>query len=158
MKQTPKEKKLFENFLPGKLTKEGFLGDDTRHIHDIIQADAKVLVQYQMKKETIARELKKLIHIGKQGLESEVETDDYAILVQWDRGMIACPFGEPGLHPKLIAKVKDKGSGVTIRYSQLCVHLVQHHGFFGGKGSAFRVDPEIVCPMLQRNLSSTQEK
>ena len=40
MKQTPQEKQLYENFKPGKITLDGFLGDDTRHIHDIIEDTA----------------------------------------------------------------------------------------------------------------------
>lgn len=39
MKPTPLETKLLDNFKPGKITKDGFLGDETRHIHDIIKKE-----------------------------------------------------------------------------------------------------------------------
>jgi len=35
MKPTPLETKLLNNFKRGKITKDGFLGDDTRQFHDI---------------------------------------------------------------------------------------------------------------------------
>jgi len=155
MKQTPEEKRQFQNFQQGRLSKVGFLGDDTRHVYDIIQDDLRVLEKYNITKETIAQELRKLIAIGKGGLESEVETDSYCILVQWDRGMIACPFGDPGLHYKLIATIKEKKSGKEIRFSQLCVHLIHQHGFFGGKGSTFRVEPELICQIMKRWISAS---
>ncbi len=54
--------------------------------------------------------------------------------------MMPCPFGHAGLYPKIVATVR---SGTEeIRFSQLGIHLIRKHGFFGGKGSVFRVEPE----------------
>jgi len=37
MKPTPLEKKVLDNFKPGKISKDGFLGDDTRNVYDIFK-------------------------------------------------------------------------------------------------------------------------
>ena len=66
MKQTPQEKKLYENFKPGKITKEGFLGDDTRHVHDIIEEDAHTLAHLEVTTEQIADRLQYFIDAHKK--------------------------------------------------------------------------------------------
>ncbi len=94
MKQTPEELKLKENFLPGKISREGFLGHDDRHIHEIVAEDAKVLEGRHVTTEMIALKLAELIEKGKDGLENPVQFGPYTIQIQWDRGMLPCPFGD----------------------------------------------------------------
>ncbi len=43
MKQTEKELQIQKRMQPGTISAEGFLGDDTRHVHDIIAEDVKHL-------------------------------------------------------------------------------------------------------------------
>lgn len=145
MKPTPEEERLMNNFLPGKISKDGFLGSDSRHIHDIVEEDMRILEALDVDRTYLADRLHFFIRSGRQGLGMPVEEEGYRIEVNWQRGMLPCPFGEPGLHPKLMAVVTHSASGKTIRYSQLSVHLIRRHGFFGGKGSFFRLEPrELV--------------
>jgi hypothetical protein len=149
MKETPQEKLMYDNFTPGKITKEGFLGDDTRHIHDIIAADMHTLDRLGVTQEQIADRLQYFIEEGKKGLESVVDLGDFTTQVIWSRGMLPSPFGDPKkLYHKIIATVVNKRLQKTIRYTQLNVHLIRDHGFFEGKTSVFRLEPAEVVQIL----------
>ncbi|MBN2029176.1 hypothetical protein JW824_02930 [bacterium] len=149
MKQTPGEQQLEIRFRPGQITKSGFMGDDTRHIHDIIEADGKVLERFGLKKADIADRLTLFMDEGKKELEGKVDLGEYVVQVHWARGLMPCPFGEPGLHPKVVVHVFSKASRQEIRYSQLSVHMIRKHGFWGGKGSVFRLEPIDVIRLLK---------
>lgn len=151
MKRTPEEIKLRSNFEPGTLSKDGFLGEDDRHVHDIIEADEKTLLRLNVTNELIADRLQYFIEVGKKGLETAVDLGDYSVQVIWQRGMMPCPFGERGLHHKIIATVINKNMDRRIRYSQLNVHMIREHGFFEGRGGVFRLDPEVVVEVLGIN-------
>jgi hypothetical protein len=150
MKQTPQEKKIYDNFKPGKITKEGFLGDDTRHIHDIIEEDVHTLARLGVTQEQIADRLQYFIEEGKKGLETPVDLGDFTTQVIWRRGMLPSPFGDPKrLYHKIVATVFNKHLNKELRYTQLNVHMIRDHGFFEGKGSVFRLEPEEVVEVLE---------
>jgi len=149
MKQTPLENKLLNNFKPGKITKDGFLGEDTRHIHDIIKEDLLTLSRLGVEVEAIADRLQYFIDEGKKGLETKVDLGDFTVQISWDRGLLPCPFGEPRRHHKIIATLFNKKLGKEVKYSQLNVHTIKDHGFFEGKGSAFRLEPEFLVEVLE---------
>lgn len=148
MKETPVEKLVRANFEPGKLSKNGFLGDDTRHIHDIIQADRLTLAGLGITQEALADKLQYFIEQGKKVLEGKLDLGEFVVQIQWSRGALPCPFGEPGLYHKIVATVFNKKQNKTITYSQLNVHMIKVHGFFEGKGSSFRLEPDEVCQLL----------
>ena len=148
MKLTPREKRIRSNFEPGKITRDGFLGSDERHIHDIIYEDERTLSKLKVNINQIADRMQYFIEEGKKGLDSPVQLGDHIIQIQWDRGMLPCPFGDPGLHHKLVATVLNEKLKRTIRFSQLSVHLIRVHGFFGGKGSVFRIEPDEAVRTL----------
>ena len=150
MKQTPQEKKIYENFKPGKITKEGFLGHDIRHIHAIIEEDMHTLARLGVSKEQIADRLQYFIEEGKKGLETVVDLGDFTTQVIWRRGMLPSPFGDPKrLHHKIVATVFNKKLNKELRYTQLNVHMIRDHGFFEGKGSVFRLEPEETVEILE---------
>jgi hypothetical protein len=149
MRQTPKEQELEIRFQPGQITKSGFLGDDTRHIHDIIEADERVLKQFGLRREAIADRLTLFMDEGKKGLESEVDLGEYRVWVHWARGLMPCPFGEPGLHSKVVVHLFNKSLRKKLQYTQLSVHMLRKHGFWGGKGSVFRLEPHDVIQFLK---------
>ena len=148
MKQTPEEAKIRRNFEPGILSKDGFLGNDERHIHDIVQEDLHTLSRLGIQPDEIAQRLKHFIDEGKKGLEGKIDLGAFTVQIRWDRGMIPCPFGEPGLHPKIHARLFHKEKQREIHYTQLGVHLIRKHGFFGGKGSVFRLEPAELIAFL----------
>lgn len=148
MKETLEDKRLVEKFKPGVLSKDGFLGADKRHIHDIIEADARTLAQFGVTREEIADALADLIEAGKKGLGQAVDHGPFEITVFWERGLIPDPFGGRVRSPKLVATVTKKETGETFRFTQLSVHMIREHGFFEGKGSTFRLEPDDIIRFL----------
>jgi hypothetical protein len=63
--------------------------------------------------------------------------------------MVPCPFGEPGLHPKMMTLIINRSTKKEIRYTQLGLHMIRKHGFFGGRGSAFRLEPKSLVENLE---------
>ena len=149
MKETPREKIILANFQSGTISKSGFLGNDTRHIHDIVHDDLQTLTRLGVTQGQIADFLQLLIDKGKEGLESRIEFKNFIIEVVWFRGKIPCPFADPGVHPKLMASVFNKKFNKEIKFSQLNVHMIREHGFFEGKGSLFRLEPEELIKILE---------
>jgi len=148
MKLTPEEKITEKNFKPGTITKDGFLGNDSRHVHDIVQHDAITLDRLGITTKEIADRMQYFIDKGKDALEDKLELDEYTIQVIWSRGMLPCPFGEPRLHHKIFIVLRNNAINKSIRYTQLNVHLIKEHGFFEGEGSVFRLDPEELVTVL----------
>jgi hypothetical protein len=149
MKELPEEKWLRENFMPGKVTRDGLLGSDQRHIHDIIEDDARKMEVHGIKKSCLVEKMAACIETGKRGMGEAVMMDDILqIRVRWVRGMLPCPFGERGLHHKLLCTVENTVNKMTIRYSQLSLHLIEVHGFFGGLGSSYRIEPDEIARAL----------
>ena len=153
MNETPQEKEIKQNFLPGKISKDGFLGEDTRHIHEIIDTDLRILNKFGVTREQIAEKLQFFIDEGKKGLELPVDLGDFTVQVTWARGMLPCPFGCIRLHHKIVATVINKKLNQTIRYSQLNVHLIKEHGFFEGNGSQFRLEPDKLIEFLKIQIN-----
>ena len=150
MKQTPQEQKIYDSFKPGKITKEGFLGDDTHHIHDIVEEDMHTLARLGVTQEQIADRLQYFIEEGKKGLETSVDLGDFTTQVIWRRGMLPSPFGDPKrLYHKIVATVFNKHLNKELRYTQLNVHMIRDHGFFEGRGSVFRLEPEEIVEVLE---------
>lgn len=159
MKQTPQEKHIYENFKPGKISKDGFLGNDTRHIHDIIEEDMHTLSRLNVSKEQIADRLQYFIEEGKKGLETPVDLGNFTTQVIWRRGMLPSPFGDPKrLYHKIVATVFNKTLNKEITYTQLNVHMIRDHGFFEGKGSIFRVEPEEIVEVLEIKPESSESE
>ncbi len=156
MKLTPDEAAIQNNFLPGVLTKDGFLGSDSRHVHDIIEEDQRTLARSGVTAEQIADKLDFFIQEGKKGLEGTVDLGAYTVQVSWQRGVLPSPFGGPGLYPKVLARLCKKSTSHCIRYSELNVHLIRAHCFFEGKGSSYRLEPAELIPFLE--LGSQDER
>ncbi|MBD3288833.1 hypothetical protein GF337_08535 [candidate division KSB1 bacterium] len=148
MKKTPQENIIHKNFLPGVITKEGFLGDDPRHVHEIVNEDTRILARLNRTPEQVADRLQFFIEQGKKGLETKVDLGDYTVQIIWSRGLLPCPFEEPRLHHKITCTVEVKDLNRTFKYSQLSVHMIREHGFFGGRGSPFRLNPTEMVELL----------
>jgi hypothetical protein len=100
--------------------------------------------------EQIADRLQYFIEEGKKGLETPVDLGDFTTQVIWRRGMLPSPFGDPKrLYHKLVATVVNTKLQKTITYTQLNVHMIRDHGFFEGKGSVYRLEPQEVVEVLE---------
>jgi hypothetical protein len=151
----PPTRSLFE---PGELARDGFMGRDERPILEIVRSDAEKLARCAAAAGEVADFLQSLIDEGKRGLEGPVVHGDGVVRIHWARGMLPCPFGEPRLHPKITAVVTVPSPARTIRFSQLGVHLIREHGFFGGNASPYRLEPEEVVALMRQPFIHRQEE
>jgi hypothetical protein len=144
MKMSPQYKKAALQMQPGIITAEGFLGDDTRPLVDIIQADEEQASRLDMEWDHIAAHLKQLYTAGKTAQECTTEVlGKWNVKVDEARGLLPCPFKD-GLFHKHTILVTHKPSGKQLLFSELSLHLLEKHHFLQGKGSSFRMDiPEL---------------
>jgi hypothetical protein len=149
MKQTPKEQKITARMQPGVITLSGFLGSDERHYHEIIEEDEKVLAASNITPEEIAERLAYFTKLSFDSFQGPVLIDDiFEVETEVTRGKLPCPFSHPGIYRKTVTTLTNLKTGVTITWSGLNIHLIGIHHFFEGKGSAFRLEPEILVKNL----------
>lgn len=148
MKQTPELDRIQEKMKPGVLTLKGFLGYDDRKLADIIFEDHQTLNRLHVNADQICAILNDLGERGRDLMEQEVKVDErYLIKVRDDRGKIPSPWGD-GLFEKSDIELTDTQTGKKLKWNQLTLKLALAHGFFGGYGSEYRLDPAEVCEIL----------
>ena len=148
MKQTPELDRVQAKMQPGVLTLKGFLGDDDRKLADILAADQLCLNQLGITAAQIADKLADLAERGTDLMEEEITVDDrYKVKVRDDRGKIPSPWDD-GLFEKGDVDLTDTVTGKSLKWNKLTLRLMSAHGFFGGRGSEYRIDPEIAKDIL----------
>ncbi len=141
---------LAREMQPGRIAREGFLGSDPRSLAEILAADQAAVERLRLTHPQIARRMKEFRAAGLKGLG-----DWTAVPPRWEarvdaaRGHLPCPFGDPGLHPKTMIAVRNTRLKTEIVYSDLLIHLIEAHGFYEGRGSPFRLDPERIAAALE---------
>ena len=148
-KKTPQIQKLEEVLHSSKLVAGGFMGSDTRSVLDIIDADLAELSELTVTAEHIAARMQEITDIAKDGLGNWVTIDENRqAVVEEAKGTLVCPWPHPGKFAKRVTTVKLTGSGQSIKWADLSIHLILEHGFFQGKGSAFRIEPEALIKII----------
>jgi hypothetical protein len=154
MKRTPEMKQIEQRMAPGAWTADGFLGDDPLGI-ERIDADRAALDRLGVTAQDLGKMLGRLWHEGCVRFGCPLEAAE-GVRVQVDeaKGSLACPFGHKGIYGKGLMQVTigDK----VLRFSPLSIHMIEEHGFFGGIGSPYRVEPEDVAA-LSKSLSADQK-
>ena len=149
MKQTPKDAHLNRVLRSSALVAGGFLGDDPRNVTEVIDADAGVLSRLGVTTAQVAQRMKEITERAARGLGTWVEIDEqYEAMVDEARGLLPCPWPHGGYYPKRVTTLKVVASGRTFRWSDLNIHMIEAHGFFEGKGSAFRIEPAEIVGVL----------
>ncbi len=149
MKQTPLEEKITAKMQPGVITLNGFLGEDDRHYHAIIEEDEKVLEALGFTAEVIADRLEYFTKGSFGSYEGPILIDDiYEVETDVTRGRLPCPFSHPGVYRKTVTGLINLNNGLSIRWSGLSIHLIRAHHFFEGRGSTFRLEPELLVKAI----------
>ncbi|MEN3008706.1 hypothetical protein [Pseudothermotoga sp.] len=143
MKMTPQQIKAQENMKPGKITADGFLGDDDRNIVDIIQEDETNFARLGIDFSEVAELMRKLMREGLKGLGEPIVYEKWEIKVDEARGFLPCPY-QDGIFRKRVATVRNLKNNEQIIFSDLSIHLLEKHHFLQGKGSKFRIEPEKI--------------
>ena len=149
MKQTPELDRVQERMQPGELTLHGFLGSDDRKLADILAEDAATVRRLRL---THARIADRLADLGRKGvdiMEQELQVEDrYHVRGRDDRGVLPSPWGD-GTFGKGDVHLRDERTGHELRWNGLTLHLIRAHGFYGGKGSDYRIDPAAAAAALE---------
>ena len=150
MKQTPQMRKIQDAMLPGVITLNGFLGKDTRDLADILAADQGEARRKGYTHQQIAERMISLREAGKRGLGEFITVEPhFEIRVESVRGKLPCPFGDPGIFPKVNTTVRNLSLKKEITYTDLHIHFILAHGFYEGKGSLFRLEPADLILILE---------
>jgi len=148
MKEAPNIQKAEQNMQTGMLSSEGFLGNDTRPLIDIIEADEEKMQSLGLDFDKVAERLRWFEKEGRKGLEEPITLENtWRIQVTEARGRIPCPF-EDGIHKKINVEVTKLENSEKLLFSDLSIHLLQKHHFLQGKGSSFRLEPQQVKKVL----------
>ncbi len=150
MKQTVQLDKIQEQMKPGKITLEGFIGKDKRKLVEILIEDDNTVKTYNLTHEIIGKKMLEFRELGLKGLEEFIEVGDhFEVKVATVRGKLPCPFGDPGIYPKINTVVKNLKTGREITYTDLQIHMISEHGFYEGKNHVFRLDPVDLIEILE---------
>ncbi len=149
MKMTPEFQKAQANMQPGVITSDGFLGDETRPIVEIITADEERMAHLGIEFEDAAARMRELLDKGRKGLGEPITVDgNWVVKVDEARGFLASPF-EDGIFRKVNAVVRKKQApDEQLLVSELSLHLFEKYHFCQGKGSPFRLEPEKLKRVL----------
>lgn len=149
MKMSPQDKKLDEMLRSSQLVAGGFMGQDVRTATEIIESDAATLQQCGVNAAMLAQRMHELTAIAKEGLGTWVDADSgLRVMSEEYKGILVCPWGHAGHFDKRVTIVERIATEQTLTWTDLNVHLIEAHGFFEGKGSAFRIEPEEAVRIL----------
>lgn len=148
MKQNPKEKALRDNLEAGKLAKEGFLGDDPRPVDEIVATDLAELGALNLTQQQVAGRMRELTKKGLEGMGGPVEFGGYTLVVEDYMGWMGCPFRDHRRAAKRITRATAAKGGRQMVWSDMSTHLIEHHGFFQGLGSPYRLEPVELADFL----------
>ncbi|MHC4130642.1 MAG: hypothetical protein ACYSSP_01575 [Planctomycetota bacterium] len=149
MKESPESKKLEEVLRSSKLVAGGFMGRDSRSVSEVISSDAAELSRLGYSIEQIAKRMQEITDAATKALGNWVDIDEILrAVVEEAKGLLVCPWPHPGGYDKRITTVELRETGESIFWSDLNIHLIAEHGFFEGKGSAFRVEPKKLVDII----------
>jgi hypothetical protein len=150
MKETPQNKKARENMRPGRISLPGFLGDDPRDLARLIDEDNEAIKRLDLTHAAVAARMRVLRDAGAEGLgEFTTVPPHFEVRMDSVRGRMPCPFGERGLYPKNSVTVRNLATGREVTYTDLHIHLIAAHGFYEGRGTPFRLEPEDLAAILE---------
>lgn len=149
MKQTPYDKQLAANLARGALCRGGFLGTDHRDVREIIAVDSAAVNRLGLTHERIADRLGDILEraMGRYGNPADVG-DGLTAVYREAMGRIPCPWPHYTLAPKGEVELFEEAGGRTFLFSPLSVHLIGAHGFYQGRGSRYRLEPEELAAVL----------
>ena len=141
--------KLDELLRSSMIVADGFMGNDTRPLHEIVASDLAVLARVGVSHRELAGRMREISNIARAGLCTWVPINgSLEAMADDSRGLLVCPWPHRGRYNKTVTTVRRAGSDEIARWSELSTHLVEAHGFFQGKGSHFRIEPDLLLDLL----------
>ena len=133
----------------------GFMGSDTRSISEIIESDSADIARLGFTISQVVTRMKEITDKAILALGNWTQIDqDHLAKVDEAKGSLICPWPHPGRFAKRVTTVKLIEANEPratcheprlIKWSDLNIHLIDKHGFFEGRGAAYRIEPmELV--------------
>jgi hypothetical protein len=176
MKESPQMKQLEEILRSSKMVAGGFMGSDNRSLPEIIEADMAEVAKSGFSLAQITTRMKEITSAAILGLgnwvlipfrgmqpittdvvtitehttteEEQAATHELKTRVEEAKGSLVCPWPHPGRFAKRVTEVQLIKTGETIMWSDLNIHMIAEHGFFEGKGSSFRIEPDELIKII----------
>jgi hypothetical protein len=149
MKQTPSERDAARLFEPSKFSGDGFLGTDTRPVEQIIAADRAAVDALGTTCEAIAEQLAAVYDLAERALGDPVDLRNGMVATHFEsRGKSPSPFRGDGLFPKGEVVISGGPSNKRLRLTRLGISMIRNHGFFQGRGSPYRIEPEDAAGLF----------
>jgi hypothetical protein len=150
MKHLPDEDRVLQRMAPGALSKEGFLGDDRRELAEILTDDDHLVESLGLSHKAIADALQDVLDRAEGDLGRPVDLGDgRTATYRESMGRIPCPFGGCGVFRKGEVELNDPDAGSVVRFTHLSIHMIRHHGFYQGRGTRYRLEPETLARTLR---------
>lgn len=150
MKQTPEMNSIQQQMRPGKITRDGFLGSDTRLLCEIIDTDNAVVRAAGLTHADIAARMRQLRDAGARGLGQTIKVaPHFEVTVDAVRGKLPCPFLHEGLFQKIFVIVSNLSIKESVTFTDMNIHMIEAHGFYEGRGATFRQEPVTLIRVLE---------
>lgn len=150
VKQSPELDRIQQNMRSLCLCQQGFLGNDSRKLIEILTEDQGTVNSLGLSHGNIAEKLKAITEKARGGWGDPVVVEEkFEVEVHEARGRMPCPWGHPGLYPKTHIRLEKIETGENLVWSDLAIHLIEEHGFYQGRGSPYRLDPLKVKLILE---------
>ncbi|NLW87245.1 MAG: hypothetical protein GXY38_10275 [Planctomycetes bacterium] len=147
MKRDPDIQRVEERMAPRVLSLDGFLGADHRPLEEILDADRRDVEQMGLSNQLIGRRLSELIDKTVAMLGRPLHVGNIKATYSEAMGRMPCPWAD-GRFPKGEIEILDESKGLRLLVTPSSGHMIEHHGFYEGRGSRYRVDPALAAELL----------
>ena len=138
-------------FGPSAFSGEGFMGNDSRTREKIIADDAATLTRLSLNSNSLCAMLHAAYNLAERMSGAPAALDNGIVAVHHEaRGRIPSPFPCDGTFEKGETHIIDTATGQEVVITPLSLHLIEKYGFFQGKGSRYRLEPDIALGILQK--------
>ena len=149
MKETPDDKALEDRLGASKFSGEGFLGTDHRPVDEIIADDRRTLERLGLARERLLAALRDIFDKARAELGGDVAVRPGVVAVAHESmGRIPSPFRGDGIFEKGDVVVSNSLTGESLILTSLGLSMIEKHGFFQGRGSRYRIDPERAASLF----------
>lgn len=151
MKLPPDEQKVMRRMAPGVLCRAGFLGRDRRPLGEILDADRSTVERLGATHEQLADFLRRACEAAMAGLGREVALGGGRLRAVYREAMgyIPSPWSDGRRFAKGEIELTDPASGRRLIVTPLSVHMIGRYGFYQGRGSRYRIEPEEVFRLFE---------
>ncbi len=157
MKEKPDARHIHEDMQPGRLSLDGYTGEDSRSLEAIINDDQIILRDLNLTAEAMGKFMRRLTRAGMEAQGEPVVFEGFEVEVTEYMGWIPCPFKDNRKFGKRITNVTNLTTGEHLSWTDVGIHLIKDHGFFQGVGSPFRLEPAHLAAFLNMDQQGSEE-